>query len=158
MPKTAIFTTYTPLPSGITRKSVMDMYRDHLAMIDLNPLVVERFNCRTPSYAPTEEYYATWYTIKGTRSILVYGFHKVLTVFKTKYHISQVVSQQALFPITPSSTTCQMAWRHMSMHRSASTSVESGAWADHRPRNQGDRVKLVLEFQRLDCTSKRKSE
>jgi hypothetical protein len=65
MPKTAVFTTITPLPAGITRKSVLDMYRDHLAMIDLNPLVVERFKCRPPSYAPTDEYWATWYTIKG---------------------------------------------------------------------------------------------
>ena len=55
----------TPLPAGITRKSVLDMYRDHLAMIDLNPLVVERFKCRPPSYAPTDEYWAMWYTIKG---------------------------------------------------------------------------------------------
>ena len=54
MPKTAVFTTITPLPAGITRKSVLDMYRDHLAMIDLNPLVVERFKCRPPSYAPTD--------------------------------------------------------------------------------------------------------
>jgi hypothetical protein len=65
MPKTASFTTITPLPAGITRKSVRDMYHDHLAMIDLNPLVVERFCCRPPSYAPTDEYYATWYTIRG---------------------------------------------------------------------------------------------
>lgn len=65
MPKTAVFTTITPLPAGITRKSVLDMYRDHLAMIDLNPLVVERFKCRPPSYAPTDEYWSMWYTIKG---------------------------------------------------------------------------------------------
>lgn len=65
MPRTAVFTTITPLPAGITRKSVLDMYRDHLAMIDLNPLVVERFKCRPPSYAPTDEYWSMWYTIKG---------------------------------------------------------------------------------------------
>lgn len=65
MPKTAVFTTITPLPAGVTRKSVLDMYKDHLAMIDLNPLVVEHFKCKPPAYAPTSEYYATWYTIKG---------------------------------------------------------------------------------------------
>jgi hypothetical protein len=43
----------------------MDMYEDHLAMIDLNPLVVERFKCRPPSYAIADEYFAAWYTIKG---------------------------------------------------------------------------------------------
>ena len=68
MPKTATFTTVTPLPAGITRKSVVDMYHDHLAMIDLNPLVVERFNCKPPGYAPTDEYYSKWYSIKGTGS------------------------------------------------------------------------------------------
>lgn len=67
MPKTAVFTTITPLPTGITRTSVLDMYHDHLAMIDLNPLVVERFKCKPPGYAPTDEYYMTWYTIKGMR-------------------------------------------------------------------------------------------
>ncbi|KAJ4348901.1 hypothetical protein N0V95_005080 [Ascochyta clinopodiicola] len=43
------------------------MYRDHLAMIDLNPLVIERYKCKPPNYAPTSEYYATWYTIKDIR-------------------------------------------------------------------------------------------
>ncbi|KAI8943742.1 hypothetical protein NX059_001722 [Plenodomus lindquistii] len=73
MPKTAVFTTITPLPAGITRKSLLDMYRDHLAMIDLNPLVVERFACRPPSYAPTDEYWSTWYTIKDKVSYLPGG-------------------------------------------------------------------------------------
>ncbi|KAH9883072.1 hypothetical protein J1614_000440, partial [Plenodomus biglobosus] len=73
MPKTAVFTTITPLPAGITRKSVLDMYRDHLTMIDLNPLVVERFACRPPSYAPTDEYWSTWYTIKDKVSYLPGG-------------------------------------------------------------------------------------
>lgn len=68
MPKTVIFTTITPLPSGITRQSVLEMYHDHLAMIDLNPLVVERFKCKPPSYAPTDEYWSTWYTIKGMKN------------------------------------------------------------------------------------------
>jgi len=65
MPKTTTFTTITPLPAGIRRKSVLDMYKDHMAMIDLNPLVVERFKCKPPTYTPAEEYFAAWYTIKG---------------------------------------------------------------------------------------------
>ncbi|CAN9296590.1 hypothetical protein CC77DRAFT_1099988 [Alternaria alternata] len=82
MPKTAVFTTITPLPAGITRKSVLDMYRDHLAMIDLNPLVVERFKCRPPSYAPTDEYWAMWYTIKDKVSYLPGG----LATGSVSYH------------------------------------------------------------------------
>jgi hypothetical protein len=79
MPKTAVFTTITPLPAGITRKSVLDMYRDHLAMIDLNPLVVERFKCRPPSYAPTDEYWSMWYTIKGTTLLCPPSIRSMLT-------------------------------------------------------------------------------
>ncbi|KAI4693632.1 uncharacterized protein J4E84_002206 [Alternaria hordeiaustralica] len=82
MPKTAVFTTITPLPAGITRKSVLDMYRDHLAMIDLNPLVVERFKCRPPSYAPTDEYWSMWYTIKDKVSYLPGG----LATGSVSYH------------------------------------------------------------------------
>ncbi|KAF1923787.1 uncharacterized protein M421DRAFT_104231 [Didymella exigua CBS 183.55] len=82
MPKTAVFTTITPLPAGITRKSVLDMYKDHLAMIDLNPLVVERYKCKPPTYAPTSEYYATWYTIKDKVSYLPGG----LATGSVSYH------------------------------------------------------------------------
>ncbi|KAF2633518.1 hypothetical protein BU25DRAFT_405395 [Macroventuria anomochaeta] len=82
MPKTAVFTTITPLPAGITRKSVLDMYQDHLAMIDLNPLVVERYKCKPPNYAPTSEYYATWYTIKDKVSYLPGG----LATGSVSYH------------------------------------------------------------------------
>jgi hypothetical protein len=65
MSKTSVFTTITPLPAGVTRQSVIDMYHNHEEMIDLNPLVIERFQCKPPSNAPAEEYYSTWYTIKG---------------------------------------------------------------------------------------------
>ncbi|KAI2474798.1 hypothetical protein Ptr902_13785 [Pyrenophora tritici-repentis] len=82
MPKTAVFTTITPLPAGITRKSVLDMYHDHLAMIDLNPLVVERFMCKPPAYAPTDEYWAKWYTIKDKVSYLPGG----LATGSVSYH------------------------------------------------------------------------
>ncbi|KAF1944878.1 hypothetical protein EJ02DRAFT_419936 [Clathrospora elynae] len=82
MPKTVMFTTITPLPAGITRTSVLDMYHDHLAMIDLNPLVVERFNCKPPVYAPTNEYWSTWYTIKDKVSYLPAG----LATGSVSYH------------------------------------------------------------------------
>ncbi|KAJ8110482.1 hypothetical protein OPT61_g6687 [Boeremia exigua] len=82
MPKTAVFTTTTPLPAGITRKSVLDMYKDHLAMIDLNPLVVERYKCKPPTYAPTSEYYAAWYTITDKVSYLPGG----LATGSVSYH------------------------------------------------------------------------
>ncbi|OAL01952.1 hypothetical protein IQ06DRAFT_219706 [Phaeosphaeriaceae sp. SRC1lsM3a] len=86
MPKTATFTTITPLPAGITRKSVMEMYEDHMAMIDLNPLVVERFRCRPPSYAPPDEYFATWYTIKDKVSYLPGGFAQGSVSYHACFH------------------------------------------------------------------------
>jgi hypothetical protein len=66
MSRTSVFTSCTPLPTGITRQSVLDTYHNHTEMIELNPLVVERFRCKPPSYAPAEEFHSTWYTIKGT--------------------------------------------------------------------------------------------
>lgn len=70
MSRTSVFTTCTPLPAGITRQSVLNMYHAHTEMIELNPLVIERFKCKAPSYAPAEEHSATWYTIKGTSQLL----------------------------------------------------------------------------------------
>ncbi|KAF2811959.1 uncharacterized protein BDZ99DRAFT_497566 [Mytilinidion resinicola] len=64
MSKTTTFSTITPLPSIITREAVISTYHDHIAMIELNPLVVERFKCKPPAYATAEEFHATWYTIK----------------------------------------------------------------------------------------------
>jgi hypothetical protein len=46
----------------------MDMYHNHEEMIDLNPLVIERFKCKPPSYSPSDELYSTWYTIKGAEN------------------------------------------------------------------------------------------
>ncbi|KAF2002540.1 hypothetical protein P154DRAFT_462617 [Amniculicola lignicola CBS 123094] len=70
MSKTSVFTTITPLPAGITRQGVMETYHSPEEMIDLNPLVVERFKCKPPSYAPSEEFYSVWYTIKDKVSYL----------------------------------------------------------------------------------------
>ena len=63
--KTTVFTTITPLPGNITREAVISTYHNHIEMIELNPLVVERFKCRPPSNATPEEFHAIWYTIKG---------------------------------------------------------------------------------------------
>ncbi|KAL5118821.1 hypothetical protein ACEQ8H_003324 [Pleosporales sp. CAS-2024a] len=86
MPKTTTFTTITPLPTGITRKSVLEMYQDHMAMIDLNPLVVERFKCKAPSYAPPEEYFAAWYTIKDKVSYLPGGLAQGSVSYHACFH------------------------------------------------------------------------
>ncbi|KAF2274223.1 uncharacterized protein EI97DRAFT_402602 [Westerdykella ornata] len=82
MSKTSVFTSITPLPAGVTRQSVIETYHNHEEMIDLNPLVIERFQCKPPSYAPAEEYYSTWYTIKDKISYLPGG----LATGSVSYH------------------------------------------------------------------------
>ncbi|KAF2744490.1 hypothetical protein M011DRAFT_371156, partial [Sporormia fimetaria CBS 119925] len=86
MSKTSVFTTITPLPAGVTRQSVIETYHSHLEMIDLNPLVVDRFQCKPPNYAPAEEYYATWYTIKDKVSYLPGGLASGSVSYHACFH------------------------------------------------------------------------
>ncbi|KAF2264286.1 hypothetical protein CC78DRAFT_246425 [Lojkania enalia] len=86
MSKTSVFTTITPLPSGITRQSVMDTYRNHTEMIELNPLVIERFECKAPNYAPADEFHATWYTIKDKVSYLPGGLASGSVSYHACFH------------------------------------------------------------------------
>ncbi|KAH7117947.1 hypothetical protein B0J11DRAFT_96109 [Dendryphion nanum] len=83
MSKTSVFTTITPLPSGITRQSVMETYHNHIEMIELNPLVIEKFKCKPPTYAPSDEYYSTWYTIKDKVS---YGLGSSSVSYHACFH------------------------------------------------------------------------
>lgn len=82
MSKTSVFTTITPLPSNITRESVIETYHNHIEMIELNPLVIERFKCKPPAYATPEEFHATWYTIIDKVSYLPGG----LATGSVSYH------------------------------------------------------------------------
>ncbi|KAF1979102.1 hypothetical protein BU23DRAFT_147992 [Bimuria novae-zelandiae CBS 107.79] len=86
MSKTSVFTTVTPLPAGITRQSVIDMYHAHTEMIELNPLVIDRFKCKAPSYAPAEEYYSTWYTIKDKVNYLPGGIASSSVSYHACFH------------------------------------------------------------------------
>ncbi|XTI90008.1 hypothetical protein V2W45_617356 [Cenococcum geophilum] len=80
--KTSVFTTITPLPGNITREAVISTYHNHIEMIELNPLVVERFKCKPPSFATPEEFHAIWYTIKDKISYLPGG----LATGSVSYH------------------------------------------------------------------------
>lgn len=57
------FTTITPLPSNLSRQQVVDFLHDHLAMIDLNPLIIERHQISPPSHAPEDEKKCVWYSM-----------------------------------------------------------------------------------------------
>ncbi|KAF2711017.1 hypothetical protein K504DRAFT_454033 [Pleomassaria siparia CBS 279.74] len=86
MSRTSIFTTVTPLPQGITRQSVMETFHNHIEMIELNPLVVERFACKPPSYAPSDEFYQTWYTIKDKVNYLPGGLYSGSVSYHAVFH------------------------------------------------------------------------
>lgn len=130
---------------------MLDMYHDHLAMIDLNPLVVERFKCKPPSYAPTDEYWSTWYTIKGklhqprTARIVADGL-------KTKCHIFPVVLHKALFLITRASIAWPMVFKHTYTPLSVSISKQSGAWEGGYQANRNHRLNLVFKPQDMVFT------
>ncbi|RJE19530.1 hypothetical protein PHISCL_08135 [Aspergillus sclerotialis] len=73
MYKRTIFTTITPLPSYITRETVVATLHNHSEMIELNPLVIHHEPCRPPPSAPADEYHCVWYQITDRISYLPGG-------------------------------------------------------------------------------------
>ncbi|KAK6538261.1 hypothetical protein TWF694_011140 [Orbilia ellipsospora] len=63
MSKRNVFTTITPLPPSISRKTVIDFFHNHEAMIDLNPLVIERHPIKAPDDASADEASCIWYSL-----------------------------------------------------------------------------------------------
>lgn len=73
MYKRTTFTTITPLPSYITRETVVATLHNHSEMIELNPLVIHHEQCRPPPSAPADEYHCVWYQITDRISYLPGG-------------------------------------------------------------------------------------
>lgn len=73
MYKRSIFTTITPLPSYITRETVVATLHNHTEMIELNPLVIHHERCKPPPSAPADEYHCIWYQITDRISYLPGG-------------------------------------------------------------------------------------
>ncbi|KAL7627842.1 hypothetical protein AAE478_002037 [Parahypoxylon ruwenzoriense] len=63
MSKKSTFTTISPLPPGVTRQVVIDFLHNHVEMIDLNPLVIERHPITAPPHAPPEEHECVWWSM-----------------------------------------------------------------------------------------------
>lgn len=64
MSKRHVQTVLTPLPPGVPRDVVFSTLRNHLEMIDLNPLVESRTKMtKPPAHATAEEYHCTWYEL-----------------------------------------------------------------------------------------------
>ena len=70
MSRRTVFTTLTPLPSRISRQTILEALHSHTDMIDLNPLVEERHQIKPPPEAIAEEYYCVWYSITDRVSYL----------------------------------------------------------------------------------------
>ncbi|KAB8338937.1 hypothetical protein FH972_021877 [Carpinus fangiana] len=74
MSKNTRYTVITPLPAGITRETVRDTLHNHVEMIDLNPLVIDRFRIpKPPARASAEEYHCAWYQLQDKVSYLPGG-------------------------------------------------------------------------------------
>lgn len=79
-----IFTTITPLPSGVTRQTVHETLHDHLDMIDLNPAHTDRRRISPPPEATPEEYHCAWYSI--TDEISYFPGYRGKISFKACFH------------------------------------------------------------------------
>ncbi|KAL2216439.1 hypothetical protein M432DRAFT_62264 [Thermoascus aurantiacus ATCC 26904] len=70
MSKRTVFTTITPLPSYITRETVVETLHSHSEMIELNPLVIHHARCKPPPSAPPDEFHCIWYELTDKISYL----------------------------------------------------------------------------------------
>ncbi|KAI8964359.1 hypothetical protein F5Y11DRAFT_316060 [Daldinia sp. FL1419] len=73
MSKRSTFTTISPLPAGISREVVVEFLHNHVEMIDLNPLVIERHPIDAPPHAPEEEHRCAWWSLTDKISYLPGG-------------------------------------------------------------------------------------
>ncbi|KAL9070768.1 MAG: hypothetical protein Q9157_005708 [Trypethelium eluteriae] len=86
MSKRTVYTSITPLPAGITRETVVETLHDHLEMIDLNPLVIKRFQCKPPGFANAEEYHCIWYQLTDKVQYLPGGLAKGNVTYHGCFH------------------------------------------------------------------------
>ncbi|CAK7199931.1 hypothetical protein SEUCBS139899_002618 [Sporothrix eucalyptigena] len=63
MSKRTVFTTITPLPPHITRAAIVDFLHNYETMIDINPLVTDRYRIPPPQNADPDEANCVWYQL-----------------------------------------------------------------------------------------------
>lgn len=63
MSKRSVFTTISPLPAGVSREVVIEFLHNHVDMIDLNPLVIERHPIDPPPSSSPYEKDCVWYSL-----------------------------------------------------------------------------------------------
>jgi hypothetical protein len=86
MSKRTVFTTVTPLPSSITRETVLETLHSHTEMIDLNPLVEERHPIKPPPNASPEEYHCLWYSLTDRVQYLPGGIASGKVSYNACFH------------------------------------------------------------------------
>lgn len=86
MSRKSHFTTVTALPAGITRETVLQTLHNHVEMIDLNPLVIERHPIKPPSEATAEEYHCQWYSVTDKVNYLPGGLYSGSVTFNACFH------------------------------------------------------------------------
>ncbi|KAI1650601.1 uncharacterized protein F4817DRAFT_312461 [Daldinia loculata] len=86
MSKRSTFTTISPLPAGITREVVVDFLHNHVEMIDLNPLVIERHPIDPPPHAPAEERRCAWWSMTDKISYLPGGVVSGDVTYTAAFH------------------------------------------------------------------------
>ena len=63
MPKKAVYTQITPIPSHVPRQLALDMLHSHGEIIELNPLVLEHHPIKAPQNASADEFFSVWHEI-----------------------------------------------------------------------------------------------
>lgn len=86
MSKRTTFTNISPLPASMTRDQALDFLHNHLEMIDLNPLVIERHKIDTPSHALDGEQQCTWYSVTDKIEYLPGGKVKGEVTYTCAFH------------------------------------------------------------------------
>ncbi|KAK6957627.1 hypothetical protein Daesc_000414 [Daldinia eschscholtzii] len=86
MSKRSTFTTISPLPAGLTREVVVEFLHNHVEMIDLNPLVIERHPIDAPAHAPAEERRCAWWSLTDKISYLPGGVVSGDVTYTAAFH------------------------------------------------------------------------
>ncbi|KXJ92429.1 hypothetical protein Micbo1qcDRAFT_61967 [Microdochium bolleyi] len=86
MSKRTTFTNISPLPPSMTREQALGFLHDHMEMIDLNPLVIERHRIDTPQHALDGEQHCTWYSITDKIEYLPGGAVKGDVSYTCAFH------------------------------------------------------------------------
>ncbi|KAM3425373.1 hypothetical protein BST61_g7319 [Cercospora zeina] len=90
----------TPVPAGISREAAVARLHDHVAMMQLNPLIIRHELCEAPPVATKDEAeLATWYSITDVINYLPGGIAKGEVSYKACfYNLSDGIQTHVFAP------------------------------------------------------------